>query len=255
MTLRFLKTINKLAAISVTRFLIFFLFIFISNISLHCQSVQDEYLEENIEIREFDKKRWKSLSEDIDYSGETREEEEPEPEEPDGEDGGGGSSSSPQVSGISEVFKFIVIGGAIVLVVFILINLLGRDGPRNKKINPVTEMELEEIEEDLENADIDDPLQRAIASGNYTLAVRLYYLALLKELSIKNHIRWKKDKTNGEYIRELSGSSIFTTFRDITLIFERIWYGTVELTEDDFRKIETGFQAAISMAKKMPIVE
>lgn len=240
----------------------FFIFLFLVLTTLPgvttAQSVQDEYLNEDIEIREFDKERWKSLSEDIDYSGDGGREEEFEEGEGD-EDGdeaprtkrrSSSSSGKTGASGFAEIIKYVVIIGAIVLAIFLLIKLLGRDGPRNKKINPVTEMELEEIEDDLENADLNDPIQRAIASGNYTLAIRLYYLSLLKELAVKKIIRWKKDKTNGEYMRELAGSPISDMFRDVTLVFERVWYGKVELTKEDFFEIEKEFKNAIAVAEK-----
>lgn len=231
--------------------IVFFVFLFATASG---QTVQDEYLEEKIEVHEFDEERWKTLSEDIDYSDEKREEEkEPEPDEP-----GERSSDSNEKSGAAgffEIIKYIVIIGAIVLVIFLLVKLLGNDGPTNRKIDPVSEMELEEIEENLETAELDDPIRRAIASGNYALAVRLYYLALLKELSAKGLIRWKRDKTNGEYMRELSGHSFSDMFRDVTLIFERIWYGDVELNKEDFFKIEKQFKKAISTAEQQALIE
>lgn len=234
-------------------FFIFFIFaLSFSTGMVRAQSVQDEYLEEKIEIREFDKERWKSLSEDIDYSGETREE---EPEEDQERSSSGGSSGSiNQVSGIAEIFKYTIIGAAIFLVIFLLVKLLEREGPRNKKIDPVSEMEIEEIEENLETADLNDPIRRAIASGNFALAIRLYYLSLLKELSLKNIIRWKRDKTNGEYMRELVGSPISEMFRDVTLVYERIWYGTVELNKTDFPAIEKEFKNAIATVEKTKAV-
>ena len=215
------------------------------------QTVQENYMEEKIEIHEFDKEQWKKLSEDIDYSDEIKEKEKGEDDEAKkNEEDSSISNDGPQMAGFFEIFKYIIIGGAIVLVVFLLVKLLGRDGPKNRKINPVSEMEMEEIENDLENAELTDPIQRAIASGNYTLAVRLYYLSLLKELSGKKIIRWKRDKTNGEYIRELSGTPLSDEFRDVTLVFERIWYGTVELSANDFSYVEMEFKSIIDIVEK-----
>jgi hypothetical protein len=236
-----------------TVFFIFFLSFLFATAS--GQTVQDEYLEEKIEVHEFNEERWKTLSEDIDYSNEKREKEEPEPEPDKSGDRASGSDEKSGAAGFFEIIKYIVLIGAIALVIFLLVKLLGKDGPTNRKINPVSEMELEEIEENLESAELDDPLRRAIASGDYTLAVRLYYLALLKELSAKKLIRWKRDKTNGEYMRELIGHSFSNPFRDVTLIFERIWYGDVELNKDEFLKIEEQLKKAISTAESQAPAE
>ena len=80
------------------------------------------------------------------------------------------------------------------------------------------------------------------------MAVRLYYLSVLKELSVKNHIRWKRDKTNGAYLRELAGSPLFGTVQEVTLIFERVWYGKVELAKPDFDQLEIKLKKAVATA-------
>ena len=113
--------------------------------------------------------------------------------------------------------------------------------PRDKKLKSVNAIDLKEIEENLEDVELEDPIQQAIAAGNYPLAVRLYYLAILKDLSLNKKIKWKKDKTNGEYLRELAGTNIFEEFQKITLVFERIWYGKMELSQADFQKVEKLF--------------
>lgn len=211
------------------------------------QTVQDEYLKEEIEVRKFDEEKWKALSVDIDYSGDAEEEKEPDPSE------GNKKEKEPPTgpAGLGEVFKFVVIGGAILLAIFLLVKILGSGGPKNRKIDLVSEMELEEIEENLEEAELEDPIRRAIASGDFMLATRLYYLALLKELAANQRIKWKRDKTNGEYLRELAGSPFSDSFRDVTLIFERVWYGKVELTPGDFSQIETHFKNAIAGAERL----
>ena len=77
--------------------------------------------------------------------------------------------------------------------------------------------------------------------------MRLYYLAVLKELSLKELIKWKKDKTNGEYLRELAGSRLFGTVQEVTLIFERVWYGKTAVQEEDFLQMEAKFKKAIGL--------
>ena len=88
-------------------------------------------------------------------------------------------------------------------------------------------------------------IRQALAEKNYALAVRLYYLAILKELSLTNQIKWKKDKTNREYLREMSGKKLASPFRETTLIFERVWYGNEELTGEVFGTLEPKFKSIL----------
>jgi hypothetical protein len=112
----------------------------------------------------------------------------------------------------------------------------------------VSQAEIDEIEENLHKAELLDPIQRAIAAGDYPMAVRLYYLSMLKELSVRNYILWKRDKTNGAYLRELAGSPLFPTVQEVTLVFERVWYGKVELTRTDFDQLEIKLKKAVATA-------
>lgn len=229
--------------------------IFISLLLLPClagaQSPQDEYFRESIETREFDEEKWKTLREDIDYTVEKREEKEKEQEQQTGSDFDPGPAET--VSGIGTFLQYFIIIAGIILLIVLLVMVLSKEGlfsPKNKKLDPVSAMELEMIEENLEEAELNDPIRRAIAGGNYALAVRLYYLAVLKELTLKDLIRWKRDKTNGEYLRELAGKPIASTVHEATLIFERVWYGKVSLGANDFQQVETKLKNAIAAVQQ-----
>lgn len=137
-----------------------------------------------------------------------------------------------------------------VLLFFVLRSLFGLNNPRNKKINEILSVEeLTQLEENLHQANLEDFIRRAIEQGNYTLAMRLYYLAILKELSLQERIEWKRDKTNRDYLREMRSSNIFNDFSDVTTIFERIWYGNIALSQTDFEQIEPQFKTLIHNIK------
>ena len=115
--------------------------------------------------------------------------------------------------------------------------------PKNTKIKPksISEVTLETIEENLHETKLNDFIHQAIEEGHYALAIRLYFLAILKELSLKRHIRWKKNKTNRAYLQELKNKPDYTDFRKTARIFERIWYGNRTISALEFQKIETPF--------------
>ena len=124
--------------------------------------------------------------------------------------------------------------------------LLGYEGfRRNKKITPSANAEaidLEQIEENIHETDFERYIRQALESKQFALAIRLYYLHILNELSQLKHIKWKKDKTNRTYLNEMSSSPFNQSFRQLTLIFERVWYGNGELDEADFNALEPHFK-------------
>ena len=217
--------------------IIIFTFLINSGDNLLAQSEQEKYLIENIETHRFDDDKYKELTDGVDFSEEAfQPKKKKEKEEEEG--------TPPNFEGIGALLKFLVIILGVGLLIFLLVRTLGNESlfsPRDKKLKPVANTDLEKIEDNLEEAELDDPIRQAIAAGDYPLAVRLYYLAVLKDLSLSKKIKWKKDKTNGEYLRELSGTSIFIEMQKITLVFERIWYGKMELNKEDFLIVEELF--------------
>lgn len=214
-------------------------------------SPNEIYPGNNIQRRDFDEKKWASLKEGIDYSGSKKKK---KPAEKKSKKKAENEVELPNsgIQGLGGVFKILGIILLVGLLVLLIVKMAGGEnlfGPKNSKIKPaVSQAEMDKIEENLHEAELTDPIQRAIAAGDYPMAVRLYYLAVLKELAAKNHIRWKRDKTNGEYLRELAGSPHFGTVQEVTLAFERVWYGKVELTKPDFDQLEIKFKKAVASA-------
>ncbi len=223
--------------------LIFFLVCSLSAAKAQYASPQDNYLRESVQRKDFDQKKWKSLKEGMDYSGKPKKEK--KKTEVKAPSGG---------FGIGEFAKFLIIAVGIGLLVLLIVKMAsGNDlfARRNRKLkSAVADINLEAIEDNLEAAELEDPIRQAAAAGNFALAVRLYYLSILKELSLKKRIRWKRDKTNGEYLRELAGSPLFSPVQEATLIFERVWYGQAELEREDFLKMESQFQQTVAAVQR-----
>ena len=203
----------------------------------------EAYSSEAVVRHDFDQKKWEALKEGIDYAGKKKDKNKPEEKE--------APAPEPKpMTGLAPAFKYSSIAVAIGILVYLFVKLSGgKDlfGPKNSKLRPaVSAAEIEKIEENLHEAELADPIRRAIAAADYPLAVRLYYLAMLKELAARNHIRWKREKTNGAYLRELAGSPLFGTVQEVTLAFERVWYGKVDLSTTDFEQLEIKLKKAVS---------
>ena len=226
------------------------------NIGLSFQSLpKDRYLDNQISETKFDKKNWEKTISGIDYSGQPAKEKKEKDSGASGTDGSSSSSSSGSErtyetedysssepsSFWSGFFKFFLIALAVVVIAFIVANMVGAEGwtftPTARKQQPKTAVPitLENVEENIYESDLDRFIREALQKENYAQAVRLYYLAIIKELSLKRWIRWKKDKTNRDYIRELSNTNFQNSFRNVTRMFERIWYGKQKLEGGDFK--------------------
>ncbi len=110
---------------------------------------------------------------------------------------------------------------------------------------------LSEEEKIIEKDDIKSLISRALENNNYRLAVRYYYLLILKKLKENDYIDYQYQKTNTDYLAEIESIKLQQQFYSITHLYEYIWYGdfTVnhnqyKMAEVDFKKIETTLNQA-----------
>ena len=204
--------------------------------------------------RPLDRTHWKSLVEDLDYTERAPERREPQKTAPSERE-----YSPIAAGGWVTLLKVLALLLGLSALVFLLYQLFGNGtnlfaGNRRLRGGAV-QLELEDIEEQLESTDLESYIDRAIREQDYALAIRLYYLDSLKALSAGGVVRWKRDKTNGEYLRELHGHPLREEFRAATRTFERIWYGQAPLDARSFARIEPTFRSltrAASAATPLP---
>ncbi|WP_037314852.1 DUF4129 domain-containing protein [Salegentibacter sp. Hel_I_6] len=97
-------------------------------------------------------------------------------------------------------------------------------------------------EEDLvKSADISSLIQKAIQQENYRLAVRYLYLKSLRLLDQKEHISYRFQKTNEDYINEIRETELKSQFTKITRLYDFIWYGDFDLSKSRFEKVNQEF--------------
>lgn len=201
-----------------------------------------EYRDGDINVNKFDIQKWREVTGGIDYTEEMDDEPEPVEFEP---------STIPWNYGILKVIAYAII---IILIVFILYYISKNISVSYKlsKRKAAAVADLSGDVENIEELDIQALLQKAITERNFRLAVRLYYLDLLKRLNEASFIHWKKDKTNREYLSELSSYAHYEDVRKLTLAYERIWYGEYILSEISFGKLAEGFESMHQRLIKIP---
>lgn len=91
--------------------------------------------------------------------------------------------------------------------------------------------------------DLDKTIRKYVAQKQFRLAIRLLYLKVISQLRQKEYILFSQEKTNIDYLRELTNKNIKSDFAEVTSIYNHVWYGDVELAEDQFLRFEKSFQS------------
>lgn len=112
-----------------------------------------------------------------------------------------------------------------------------------KKPRPVEEQVGEQPTEDIFEMNFEREIQKAIGTKNYRLAVRLMYLRTLRDLSNRNLINYTHEKTNSDYLFQLTGTPYYKNFFRLTRSFDYTWYGHFELSQDGFGRIQNDFSS------------
>ncbi len=118
--------------------------------------------------------------------------------------------------------------------------------PRNRLIaRDGAEITVDNLETYLHETDLDRFLSEALAGQHFTLAIRLYFLQIIKALSQTGAINWSKEKTNRDYLREMRAHRLHEPFQQITGTYEQVWYGNTALDAAAFARLEPAFRSLL----------
>lgn len=148
-------------------------------------------------------------------------------------------SSIGQQSWFQTLIWIIIIGG---FAAFLVIYLTGMNVRLFRKKNvKVADQDEELSTEDIFAINYQKEIDKAAVSGNHRLAIRLMFLRLLRNMSDKNIIRYKQDKTNFDYLMELQPTVFYNQFFRITRNYEYSWYGKFQVNEEAYQVIRKDF--------------
>lgn len=141
------------------------------------------------------------------------------------------------------IAAFLIIGFVVYMIVRAVLNkesmwIFGRSG---KKIT-VQDTEAENIHE----MDFKKLIDETSIAGNYRLALRYYYLWLLKKLSVREIIDWHWDKTNTDYLYEIKDGGLRKEFEYLSYVYDHSWYGDFPVDDKAFAKAEKSFKKLLN---------
>lgn len=148
-----------------------------------------------------------------------------------------------EVGEFMEVFIRVLPYLLIALGLFIIIRLLYKydvfKSAKSKQKQP--SIQLTDDEKIVKSDKIEDYIKQAVDQKDFRMAVRYLYLNALRQLEIWQYIKFTKDKTNNDYIKEVGKTQIVDEFKRLTYFYDFIWYGEYPVDESFYYKLEEEF--------------
>ncbi len=114
----------------------------------------------------------------------------------------------------------------------------------DKNIIPVTD-----IEQNLSITDFNKLTKDAEKNNEYRLAIRYYYLWLLKKLTQAELIEYDVEKTNSDYQNEITSKNLKDDFSYTSYLYNYIWYGEFDVNEQQYDKAKNAYTKLLNTIK------
>ncbi len=147
----------------------------------------------------------------------------------------------PNLTEIMEYLVYVLLG---VLALYLLIKfIMGENISSLFTKKAVSIMDINIAEEHIENLDLNALISNAVQQKNFRLAIRYQHLKVLKLLSQKNIIEWHYEKTNLDYQNEITLAPLKPLFKEVSYLYDYIWYGEQEIDDTKYRMAQSRFIA------------
>ncbi|WP_188406825.1 DUF4129 domain-containing protein [Psychroflexus salis] len=140
---------------------------------------------------------------------------------------------------VTQILPYLILGLVIIFIIWLFIKLNPGQNvlaePKRDKVYFSNEEEL------IKTKDLNKLKADAMANNNFRLAVRYWYLLILKDLDDLELIAYEFEKTNSDYAQELQNLSFANSFKQTTNYYNFAWYGGFDVNELQFQKIDRLF--------------
>lgn len=142
----------------------------------------------------------------------------------------------------------LAVGG---FIAFLVIYLGNSNISLFRRSKTIEQMEGELGTEDIFGINYNKEIEKAIAAGDYRLAVRLLFLQLLRGMSDRNIIQYSHERTNLDYLLQVHHAPWYQQFFRITRNYEYVWYGLFEIDRNKFEAINKDVK---SLERQLPAI-
>jgi hypothetical protein len=144
---------------------------------------------------------------------------------------------------------------AVIIIAFVIARLLGLQPQLFIRKKGKVPQEFIIGDENIHAIEFEKAIAKAEAKGDFRYAVRLHYLQLLKALADGGMIRWEPQKTNMQYVAEMSQTPFRNDFAALTRSFAYTWYGHFEVTPTVYSAFKEKQQAMLAGVAKQQTVK
>jgi len=146
---------------------------------------------------------------------------------------------------VLKVLPYIIAGVVLFFILKFFLKVNARNIIDSKTAKAI--VSLTDEEELIKDKDLEKLIKVAINTGNYKLAIRYYYILVLKNLSEKELISWQQEKTNEDYIKEIESNSYLSNdFKKLTYLYDYVWYGEFLINQEQFSQAERDFKNVLA---------
>lgn len=143
--------------------------------------------------------------------------------------------------GFMRGLMYVLVFGLIAYIIFKLIdnnNLFYRAKGKSLSLNTGEE-------EMMEETDLQTRIDQSVREKDFRKAVRYSFVQLLQQLDQRGWIRYHTKATNHDYQLQLANTSFYNDFLFLVQVYEYVWYGEFNISEQQFLSIQPKFKELI----------
>ena len=122
-------------------------------------------------------------------------------------------------------------------------NSFFKSGVFVRKKKPLAEPEENSLLELNELSEYDFAISEAENKNEFNVALRYLFLKTLKNLSDKGDINFAAEKTNSDYLIQMSHHTNFEDFKRLTHNYEYVWYGKFFIDKEQYQELKKDFNS------------
>lgn len=143
--------------------------------------------------------------------------------------------------GFMRGLMYVLVFGLIAYIIFKLIennNLFYRAKGKSLSLNTGEE-------EVMEETDLQARIDQSVREKDFRKAVRYSFVQLLQQLDQRGWIRYHTKATNHDYQLQLVNTPFYKDFQFLVQVYEYVWYGEFNISEQQFLSIQPKFKELI----------